>query len=821
MGNIVCFIDYTSPDGQFAQKIEGWAFDTTGQEITFRLVADNGDPVPMTLHRKDRPDVLLDQDNKYIPLQSGFICTIRHFDKLQEKGYRQLYLEAGSEEFERIRTIDVRQVYEDCVLYVHLDKVKMVERRKILLTGWIYNLVSKEKLEVLDENGNAVPFQLKHVPREDVNRTFGLNRKKQTGFEIRILAKDVRSDFIFLRSTEGSITREIKIDAKQLKHDSRRIVKLMNMYGPSKWKENIRYIRDNGWDEFKNRARSETNVSDLSNYELWRKNHVVTKKELAAQKEQVFDEMPKISIVIPLYNTPLNFLKELVDSFLAQSYSNWQLCLADGSTNPEAENYIKTAYGYEKRITYTHLSVNAGISENTNEAIRLAQGDFVMFSDHDDFVEPDALYEIVKEINRDPETDAVYTDEDKVTMDSRNYYDPHFKPDFNRFLLCSNNYITHIFAVRRTIMDEVGLLRSTYDGAQDYDFILRCCEKARRVGHVPKILYHWRNHPASTAGNPESKMYAYQAGVNSVQSYYDRVGIDAKVSMTDRLGHYATEFLLDGQDKVSVILPGIGNYFMDEVTLKAIRRSTAYQNYEILYFVDEEDIKERRSALSDPQGRLHILPKKPGENFAKVCNRGAELAEGQYLLLMDNIHKVLTREWMGDLLGYCRLEKVAAAGARLLYENEFIHHAGIVPGLGRDKAGAHLLHMEPSGVISYQGRGEAVQCIGALSSDCLMVRKECYQKAGGLDPAFNGIYRSIDFSLRLRADGSELVYDPKAVLQVFEGRDKSPYTGRAEKKEDQQQAAALREKWAAVLDAPDPYYNPNFSKIYTDYSLGY
>ena len=377
---------------------------------------------------------------------------------------------------------------------------------------------------------------------------------------------------------------------------------------------------------------------------------------------------------------------------------------------------------------------NAGISENTNEAIKMATGEFIMFSDHDDTLAPNALFEIVKEMNEHPGTDVVYTDEDKVTMDGKRYFDPHFKPDFNLDMLRCNNYICHIFVVKREILEQVGMLRREFDGPQDFDFILRCCEKAENIRHVAKILYHWRNHPASTAGNPESKMYAYEAGRNAVQAYYDRIGMKAEVSMTEQWGRYRTKLFVEGDPLVTIIIPNKDHKKELKTCVDSLFEKTSYQNFEILIIENnstEKEIFAYYKELEAAHENVRVLTSEKEFNYSAINNFGAEHARGEYLLLLNNDIEVKTENWMEEMLSYCQREDVGIVGAKLLFPNEKIQHAGVILGMGPSGTAGHLFYNFPGDQFAYAGRSQTTQDLSAVTAACMMVKKELYQKAGG------------------------------------------------------------------------------------------
>ncbi|MBR1622379.1 MAG: glycosyltransferase, partial [Pseudobutyrivibrio sp.] len=291
-------------------------------------------------------------------------------------------------------------------------------------------------------------------------------------------------------------------------------------------------------------------------YRQFLKENPITEQELEAQRNTVFDYNPVISIVIPLYNTKEQFLIELIQSFTAQTYPHWQLCLGDGSPNEGLEAIIKKAIGdvWDDRIIYKKLENNTGIAGNTNAAMELATGDYIGFTDHDDLITPDAMYYIAKALNEDGTIEAIYSDEDKIDMESKEYFLPHFKSDFNIDLLCSHNYITHLFVVRADIVRESGGILSEFDGAQDHDFDLRVLEKCKNIYHIPRVLYHWRTHPDSTADHPEAKMYAYENGRRAVENHYKRLGIPARVELDSHLGYYRTIYEWPDTPLLSIVI---------------------------------------------------------------------------------------------------------------------------------------------------------------------------------------------------------------------------------------------------------------------------
>lgn len=392
-------------------------------------------------------------------------------------------------------------------------------------------------------------------------------------------------------------------------------------------------------------------IEKSMDYMKWREDRKIGQGESDKQLEELIEQNLKISIAVPIFHTPEQFLKEMIKSVQSQSYQNWELCIADGSTDDKAYNVAQEYALFDERIKIKKIGENKGIADNTNVAFAMCTGDYIGLLDHDDFLEADALYEVVKRINEKPNTEVIYTDEDKVSMDGKQFFEPHFKSDFNLELLRANNYICHFFVVKRTILEEVGGLRKEYDGAQDYDFILRCVEKAKIIEHVAKPLYHWRTHQNSTAENPESKLFAYESGKRAIEEHLKRQKEKGEVRYTENWGFYHVKYNMMNPDWVTIIILK-KSYSRKKVMkcIRSIRETIGYSNYDILCIDKIQEINT-----------LDI--------------------KGEYVLLVDGTISMITRNWMEELLGLCQREKTGAVGIKLYNKNETIKHAGIILGM--------------------------------------------------------------------------------------------------------------------------------------------
>ncbi len=548
-------------------------------------------------------------------------------------------------------------------------------------------------------------------------------------------------------------------------------------------KENVKkgfeYIRRNGVSRFWTLAKAKAFPAGKS-YKEWYEKHCPTKEELMRQREVEFSVQPLISIVVPTYQTPIPFLKDMIDSVRKQSYEKWELCIADGSLNGD-ENDTKVIrvreelnrYSMEdKRIKVVYLEENQGISENTNQALALATGEYIGLFDHDDMLTPDALYEIVKAIN-DYDYDVLYTDEDKISEDSHDYKKPVFKPDYSPELLCANNYITHFFVAKKSIVDRLGGFRKEYDGSQDYDFIFRCVELAKKVGHVSKVLYHWRMHGGSVAGDPTSKMYAYDAGKKAIQSHYERVGIQANVKHMERLGLYHTEYKMIKQPLISVIVYG------------------------------EDDEKKKRCSewfKRKDYSNLEILAS-AGINVEEI-NTLAEKARGSYLFFVSENLESVERDALQQMAGVLQIQNVGAVSGKVIGRKHTVEDVGVVFRTNGDLCKANY----GIGDCDYGDmfRAKVMSNYSILSLNCFMTHKNTFEELGRFNKHFSLSFAAADYCLKLRMHGKRCVMQAST---VWESKD-SMKTGIINDEERER----FYKEWQEVLRMGDSYYNSNYAK---------
>ena len=497
----------------------------------------------------------------------------------------------------------------------------------------------------------------------------------------------------------------------------------------------INYYRVKGFKRFIRHVLSKLFHIDEQNYKRWLEQHIPSEKELDVQRRFRFEYNPKISIVIPLYCTPEKYLKELIESVRKQTYANWELCLSDGSGQGKMDHtYIEECMKKDDRIKMFVSEKPLAISENTNYCLEIAQGEYIAFADHDDLLAPNALYECVKKINENRKADIIYTDEDKVTMDGEEYFQPHFKPDFNLDMLRSVNYFCHLTMVKRELLNEVGGLDPEFNGAQDYDFVLRCVEKAECIEHVSQILYHWRAHKDSTAENPESKRYAFEAGKRAIEAHYERVGIEAAVSSTNVDGIYRSRYYLKSNPLVSIIIPNKDHAEDLKKCIESIEKRGTYKNVEYV-IVENNSEKQETFAyyekLKTENTTVKVVVWEKEFNYSAINNYGVTFASGEYYLFLNNDTEIINSDCIEELLGYCMRSDVGAVGARLYYEDDTIQHAGVIVGLGG--VAGHAFPGYTKDDPGYFGRIITTQDYSAVTAACIMVKKKVFDEVHKYD----------------------------------------------------------------------------------------
>ena len=643
----------------------------------------------------------------------------------------------------------------------------------------------------------------------------------------------------------------------------RKCLNFIRKLTPYNIQKGLKYLKHFGLKEFLIRLSDRVEPEEVP-YGPWYEKHKASEEELAAQRGRNFAVQPLISIVVPVYRTPERYLREMIESVLGQTYPNWELCLADGSgdagsgelrgekkepsagsgklrgekeelgvgsgksrggkTEPKSDAERRRALLEEyarndSRIRVLILEENRGIAGNTNAALGMAAGDYVGLLDHDDLLAPDALYEMAARLQGDDRPELLYTDEDKFSEGQAEHFQPNLKPDYNPDLLRSNNYICHFLVCARELLARVGGFDGAYEGAQDYDFILRCTEQARGICHIPRVLYHWRTHAQSTADNPLSKQYAYEAGRRAIVAHLARVGLEGEVSCKKDFGFYRVRYHVSSEPLVSIIIPNKDEKETLEKCLASIKDRTKYRNYEIIIVENNSKTDEIFSFYKEIDGRdsIRVVYWNKEFNYSAINNFGVRQAKGSYFVFLNNDIEVISEDWMDEMLGHCQRPGTGIVGVRLYYPDDTIQHAGIIVGIG-GVGGCMFTGMKRSH-SGYLHKESLQQDLSAVTAACMMVSRKAFESAGGFEEKLAVAFNDIDFCLRVREKGYLVVYDPYAELYHYESKTRGMEDTPEKVRRFQSEIEFMRTRWISILKNGDPYYNRNFSLAKWNYSL--
>ncbi len=588
------------------------------------------------------------------------------------------------------------------------------------------------------------------------------------------------------------------------------------------------FIRIKRYGSLKNlKKKIESKIIERRAYKSYGTLSMPTPEQALAQRQTVFPRKILFSILVPLYNTPEKFLREMIDSVIAQTYENWELCLADGSDDAHAYvGEIVRSYG-DDRIKYEKLTENLGISGNTNKCFDMAGGDYIGLFDHDDLLHPTALYEYMKVICEE-NADYIYCDETTFSGNSIDHMITlHFKPDFAPDNLRANNYICHFSVFSKELVEKCGTFRPEFDGSQDHDMILRLTQAAKHIVHVPKILYYWRSHAGSVASDINAKTYAIDAAKGAVAAHLTSCGFSGFKIESSRAFEtiFRIRYALTAKPLVSILIPNKDHAEDLRRCIESITDLSSYDNYEIIVIENNsetDEIKEYYSTLK-MHPKVRVVTYEGEFNYSKINNFGAGFANGEYLLLLNNDTEVITRNWLEELLMYAQRDDVGAVGCMLYYPDYTIQHAGIVLGMGAHRTAGHSHYKMAKENLGYMGRLCYAQNVSAVTGACLMVRKSLFESVGGLSEDLAIALNDVDLCLKLREKGLLNVFTPFAQLFHYEsasrGSDVTADAAKDKAERYNRECELFKDRWKAVLEAGDPYFNPNFSLDYSNYVL--
>ena len=772
--------------------------------------------------------------------------------------------------------------------------IALVREGKLHIQGWAFGKdpESPVKIEAFGKGKEKKEIFIEEVERETVIEAYFPNYEKEhgkgisrrLGFAVSVpYAFGEQEEVVLTLETEGQRRTFLFDDVKIERFNSRSRKKWDKLRALFQW-ETVEAIKDTvrqgGLSAlFHKTIRKLRSIEEEYDYNEWQRRVRPTEEELERQREisrgNRFSASPVFfSFVIPVYRPKEEFLRRLLDSILSQTYPHFEVCLADASDyrtfhkeiGKKSPKEVLEEYSQrDHRIRFQVLEENEGISGNTNRAIRMAEGDFIVFSDHDDELAPNALYEVVTAIDAHPEAELLYSDEDKIDFASAYYFEPNFKPDYSPEFLTAVNYICHLLIAKRSLLESVAEVdetgekryeRKEYDGAQDYDLILRLSEAAEKIEkeeglskeaekereealftsstivHIPKVLYHWRSHQLSTAQNPEAKLYAFTAGERAVFDHYKRIGRPIRnVERGITYGYYHPHFRIEEQGElplVSVIIPNKDHVKDLDQAIRSLFKGS-YPYLEVIVVENNSEEKETFSYYEEIQkefpARYGDFKKKAVRvvhwerefNYSAINNFGVGFSHGDYLLFMNNDIEMLGEHSVEEMLQYVEDPEIGICGARLLYPDHLIQHGGVVMGFG-GIAGASFIGLHET-EQTYMHRAECIQNYSAVTAAVLLTKRKCFQEVGGFREELAVAFNDVDFCLKVRALGKRVVYTPYALFTHYESKSRGLEDNPEKVKRFNSEIVTLGKIWHMILRKGDPYYNPALTLRKANFAL--
>lgn len=770
-------------------------------------------------------DLLVSLDYTPIKMDIQVQETVRTLEMYEKRYFLWITLPENYRTYKKLRIferdgVNLKEAYaiETKKIEKLKDKIPMsvdefvLDDRGISVSGWC---IAREDYSIClkDASGAVISGKIMDRRRTDVEQAYPECKKEWIHGYL----------FTSKERIKGKVTVEVYCDGVKevVQHSFRQALpmKIGKSIKQQGWKVKV-YYQQFGLKQTVRRAIEKLGGKEVRTYEAFRRRYFPDKKELNRQRKEQFVYEPLFSIVVPLYKTPLPYLEALIRSIQAQTYRKWELYLSDGSGKESSLKEVLRNYARkEKRIHIIENDCRLNISDNTNRALEQADGDYVVFVDHDDTLAPDALYECVKVLNREPDAEVIYTDSDKLSENGKRYSEPCFKPDFNLDLLRCQNYICHLTVIQKRFLDKVGYLNSDYSGVQDYDHILRCVERTNRIVHIPKILYHWRMCPGSVAVDTDNKPYTYELFQKILREHYERMGIQAEVKAVFP-GVVRTVYQLPYEPLVSVIIANKDHRDDLMRCVESLEQESEYKNLEIL-IVENNSVSEEIFAYYDQVQRqydnVRVLRYEKEFNYADIQNYAAVRAKGDYLLLLNNDTWLERPESIREMLGYCMRDEVGIVGAKLLYPDDTIQHAGVIVGLGgvADHAFTGMDKDEPG----YCCRALCAQEYSAVTAACLMVKKSVYNAVGGMDVELKVAFNDVDFCLRVKEAGHKIIYNPFAVWYHDESKTRGAEDTPEKIERFRGEIEYFQRRWADFLYKGDPAYNPNLALDRHDFAL--
>ncbi|WP_271496194.1 glycosyltransferase family 2 protein [Enterococcus sp. 5H] len=707
-------------------------------------------------------------------------------------------------------------------LKICIDSImKNGKDKSLVITGWGLDEETKEIPRIRIDSAEQGTINVEYVYRGDVNGLYKLNGNQEAGFvvTVHLQGKIDTFDLTFYTNANEEIRGITANDNYPLVPGSE-----------GEWKKKARvvrkglgYLKRNGLRSTIQRIKLK-GISEPSNenYLTWIKQNEQWDSEKIKAEISDFTYQPKISVLMPVYNVEQKWLEKCIQSVQAQFYDNWELCISDdASTDLNVKKVLDKFVKLDSRIKVVYRTENGHISKATNSALEIATGDFVALLDNDDELAPIAFYEVVKLLNKKPDLDLIYSDEDKIDMQG-NRFEPAFKPDWSPDLLLGTNYISHLGVYRRSIVEEIGGFRAGLEGSQDFDLVLRFTEKttAEKIAHIPEILYYWRVLPTSTAADQSTKGYAFEAGRKALEDALVRRGIKGTVTHAAGNGLFDVNYDLLSEDLVSIIIPTKNGYDDMRRCLKSIVDKTSYENYEIIVAdngsTDPKMDQLYKEFIDKLGNRIIIESIDIPFNYSRINNLAAKKASGKYLLFLNNDTEVITTDWLERMISSAQFDRIGCVGAKLYYPNHTIQHAGVILGLGG--AAGHGHHTFPRGDFGYFGKLEINVNYLAVTAACLMVKKQDFDDVNGFDEELTVAFNDVDLCLKIHKLGRNNIWLHSVELFHYESQSRGHEDTPEKIQRFQKETALMESRWGSYVEN-DPYYNPNLTRIAGDFSV--
>lgn len=678
-----------------------------------------------------------------------------------------------------------------------IDNVVIVD--EIIIRGWAFS-TNKKEIKYMVNNNEVSAME---IIRDDVSKAYArYSNALYSGFEIRIPLCDE-----FILTLDDGVTKVVKSIQPGVKND-----KILDKL------KDIKHTFEHILLSIVRLTRRILHLEKDEQTLLYRKT-LYKKNELDKQRNTTFDHEPKVSIIVPLFNTSEVFLRDMIQSVLSQTYKKWELCLCDGSDIEHA--YVeRVCHSYDDgRIVYKHLKTNLGIVGNTNECLKMATGEYLSLLDHDDVLHSAALFEVVSAINK-TKADFIYTDEVTFEGKLKNVFNPHFKPDFAIDNLRANNYICHFSVFSHALFDQVGGYRDDYEGSQDHDMVLRLSEKAEKIHHIAKILYYWRSHEGSVASDVSAKPYVIESAKKAIKAHLDRIGLEGEVCNTIAPSIYRINYKIKGNPLVSIMIPNKDHIDDLQKCIDSIKNKSTYTNYEIIIIENNSVEKETFDYYNEIESEnIHVVIYKGGFNYSAINNLGFQHTKGEYVLLLNNDVEILTPNWLEEMLMYCQRKDVGIVGAKLLYPDNTIQHAGI--GIGILTIAGHYHKNFPKDHPGYMGRMLYAHDVSAVTGACMMVKRSVYEEVNGLDETFEVAFNDVDFCLKVRQKEYLIVITPYAQLYHYESKSRGYDDSPVKQERFRGEIIRFSKKWKSELQKGDPFYNQNLTHEREDFGVNY